>query len=143
MAKDTTHIKCICSFNYDQYQEIVASNDIIRNVEKDHNAHDLWKCKRTTVRKVSIFPHHHKYKESSYNVRTEWKIEEGTIEPIGSISANDPVSCAIYAKQQNLLDTPSWKKLWHIAKRQKKLFRMVNQSKLWSFRLNPKYKYKV
>jgi len=68
----------------------------------------------------------------------EWETGEITTEPLGIISADDPVTCAIYAKQQNLLDTPGWRKFKHIAKRQKKLFRMANQAKLRSFRLTPR-----
>ena len=57
------------------------------------------------------------------------------------IAANDPVTCAIYAKKNNLLELDGWKRFKGIAKRQKKLFRMANQAKLRSFRLAPRYKY--
>ena len=59
-----------------------------------------------------------------------WEI---TAEPLSIISANDPVTCAIYAKQNNLLELEGWKRFKVIAKRQKKLFRMTNQAKLKSF----------
>ena len=57
------------------------------------------------------------------------------------IAADDPVTCAIYARESNLLDVPGWKRFKPIAKREKKFIRMVNQTKLRSFRTAPKYKY--
>ena len=79
--------------------------------------------------------------EKSHFPHPRWETDEVTTEPLGIISADDRVTCAIYAKQQNLLDIPDWRKFKHIAKIQKKLFRMANQAKLRSFRLAPRYKY--
>jgi hypothetical protein len=58
-----------------------------------------------------------------------------------TIAADDPVTCAIYAKDDNLLDVPGWKRFKSIARRQQHMFRMANQAKLRSFRLGLKYKY--
>jgi hypothetical protein len=46
------------------------------------------------------------------------------------IAKDDPVTCAIYAKENDLLDTDGWMRLKSIAKRQKKFTGMVNQDKL-------------
>ena len=51
------------------------------------------------------------------------------------------MTCAIYAKDNGLLDTPGWKRFKKIAKRQKKFFRMANQAKLCSFCTTPKFKF--
>jgi hypothetical protein len=53
----------------------------------------------------------------------------------------DPVTCAIYARENGLLDQPGWKRFKHIAKNEKKFTRIVNQAKLMSFHTAPKYKY--
>ena len=53
---------------------------------------------------------------------------------------DDPVTCAIYAKDHGLLGQPGWKQFKAIAKRQKKFTRMVNQAKLRSFNTAPKFK---
>ena len=71
----------------------------------------------------------------------EWETGEVTSEPLQIIAADDPVTCAIYAKDNGLLDLPGWKKFKPIAKRQKKFTRMVNQAKLKSYSSSPKYKY--
>jgi hypothetical protein len=66
---------------------------------------------------------------------------EITNEPMTTIAADDPVTCAIYAKDNNLLDVTSWKRFKSIARRQQHMFCMANQANLRSFRLAPKYKY--
>ena len=84
---------------------------------------------------------HPNYKGSTYNVMIEWENGEITSEPLSVIAADDPVTCAIYAREQDLLDQEGWKRFKGIAKRDKKLLRMVNQAKLRSYRTAPKYKY--
>ena len=71
----------------------------------------------------------------------EWENREISKEPLTIIAADDPVACAIYAKNKKLLVTKGWKRFKGIAKRQKKMFRLENQAKLRYFQLAPKYKY--
>ena len=134
-------IKFLCSFNNKQYEEILSYNDIIDRIEKEDNDPDVWKLRRITAHEGPLSPTHPSYKGSSYNVMVEWETGEITSEPLSIIAADDPVTCAIYARQNNLLDREGWKRFRGIAKRQKKLFRMANQAKLRSFRLAPRYKY--
>ena len=71
----------------------------------------------------------------------EWENGEITHEPLDAFAADDPLACAIYARNNNLLDTPDWKRFERIANKYKKLLRMANQAKLWTFRTAPKYMY--
>ena len=48
---------------------------------------------------------------------------------------------AIYARDHDLLDKPSWKRFVRLAKREKKLLQLQNQAKLHSFYDSPRYKY--
>jgi hypothetical protein len=41
-----------------------------------------------------------------YNLMVEWETGEITTEPLHMIAADDPVTCAIYAKDNDLLDLP-------------------------------------
>jgi Reverse transcriptase (RNA-dependent DNA polymerase) len=70
-------------------------------------------------------------------------VENGEItkEPLKFIAIDDPVACAIYARENGLLDQPRWKHFRHIAKNEKKFTRMVNPAKIKSFNSAPKYKY--
>jgi hypothetical protein len=70
----------------------------------------------------------------------EWANGETTMEPLQIIAKDDPVTCAIYAKDNGLLDTPGWKHFKSIAKRQKKFTRIVNQAKVRSHRTATKFK---
>ena len=60
----------------------------------------------------------------------EWETGEITDEPLSLIAADDPVTCAEYAKKHDLLHLDGWKRLNHIAKNQKQLARAINQSKI-------------
>ena len=57
-----------------------------------------------------------------------------TWEPLSIIAASDPVTCAIYAKDNNLLEHDGWKRFSRLARRQKKMLRMANKAKLKKYR---------
>jgi len=59
------------------------------------------------------------------------------------ISKSDPVTIAIFAKENNLLEFDGWKKFARLANRQKKLLRMANQAKLQSFCTAPTYHFGI
>jgi Reverse transcriptase (RNA-dependent DNA polymerase) len=56
-------------------------------------------------------------------------------------AADDPVTCANYAREHGLLDQPGWKRFKNIAKHEKQFTLQVNQAKLRSFNTAPRYKY--
>ena len=47
----------------------------------------------------------------------------------------------MYAKKNNLLDEPGWKRFRRITKREDQIERLVQQAKLRSFRTSPKFKF--
>ena len=71
----------------------------------------------------------------------EWETGEVKTEPLFIIAADNPVTCAIYGKANDLLELDGWSRSKKIAKRHKKLFCMANQAKLRSFGLSLRYKY--
>ena len=60
----------------------------------------------------------------------KWENGEVTTESLSIIAADDHVTCAIYARENNLLDLDGWKPLKGIERRDKKLLKMVNQAML-------------
>ena len=48
------------------------------------------------------------WKRSKYNVQVEWDTGEITFEPLSIIAANDPATCAAYAKENYLLALKGW-----------------------------------
>ena len=69
----------------------------------------------------------------------EWETGEITVEPLSIIAQDDPVTCAAYAKEHNLLHLPRLSKLKHIDKHQKTLTRPINQTKIRQVRRSATY----
>lgn len=128
-----------------QPKQIVDYNVILDHINKqmDDNpdpSEVYWKFKRIVSHQGPLQSSHPDYKGSLYNVMLEWEDGQFTYEPLKMIGADDPVTCALYAKQNNLLDAPGWKQFRGIAKNDKKMLRMLNQSKLRSYRTAKVYK---
>ena len=101
----------------------------------------IWKFKQILAHSGPLTHRHPSYKGCSYNLLIEWETGEQTEEPLSNMIADDPVSVALYAKKNNLLDTQGWKQLRRLARKDKQLQRLINQAKLRSFQTTPKYKY--
>ena len=64
-------------------------------------------------------------KGSKYNVQVEWETGEITFEPLPIIAADDPVTCAAYAKENDLLALEGWHRFRNLAKKDKGLARAI------------------
>jgi hypothetical protein len=62
-------------------------------------------------------------------------------EPLLVIAADNPVTCAVYAREHDLLDVEGWKRFQNLAKHEKHFLRLVKQAKVKSYRQSPKYKF--
>jgi hypothetical protein len=89
---------------------------------------------------VPLTPNHPDFNGSKYNVVIEWENGEVTSDPLQVIAKDNHVTCASYAKENDLLDTDGWKRFQLIAKRQKKFNRIVNQANLRSYNRASMYK---
>ena len=124
-------------------EEVVTYNQILQKLEDDDDDFGEWNFKDITSHVGPLNQSSDKFKGSKWNVQVEWENGEITWEPLGIIAKSDPIICAIYVKENDLLDTPGWIQFRKLARRQKKLIRMVNQAKLKSFRHSPMYKFGV
>ena len=79
-------------------------------------------------------PRHPNYKGSQYNVFVQWEDGSKTMDPLDIIAKDNPVSCAKYAKDNNLLEVPGWKRFRRLARNEKTFKRIVNQARLKSIR---------
>ena len=68
--------------------------------------------------------------DRKYNVQVEWETGEVTFEPLSVIADDDPVTCAAYAKQHDLLTLEGWCRFRDLAKRDKVLARAIKQNKI-------------
>ena len=133
-AKQSNRVKFVCSMNDDEYEEIMSYNDIVQHIEASSSDGEvMWQFKQIIGHEGPITNNYPSWKGSTWNVRVEWENGEISDEPLTAIAADDPVTCAIYARENNLLPQPGWKQFKGIAKRQKKLFRMVKRHTALSF----------
>jgi len=141
-GKSRDRQKYIVSVNNDEYEEIVAYNEILDYVNRDSDPEDVvWRFESISAHQGPLSAKHKDYKGSSYNVLVNWPSGESTYEPLHIIAADAPVPCALYARKNGLLDTDGWRRFKRIATREKKLIRMVNQAKLHSYRSAKVYMY--
>ena len=143
VERNSERIKFRCSVNNDQYEEILTYNELLEHLNKDAESEHLWKFRR-------IVAHHGPFKRgdkdylgSKYNVLIEWENGETSSEPIATMTKDDPITLAIYAQQNDLLDTEGWKHLRRFARRAKQFKRMINQVKLRSYNSAKRYQYGV
>jgi hypothetical protein len=138
-------VKFLLSIEGKEADEIVAYNDILdyleRQEQEESEGDQLWKFREITAHQGPLAKTDKDYKGSKWNVLVEWETGECTYEPLDVIASDDPVTCAVYAKRNGLLDTPGWKQFRGIAKRHKRMIRMVKQSQLKQSRRSPIYKF--
>ena len=79
------------------------------------------------------------YIGSKYNVQVEWETGEVADEPLSIIAVDDPVTCAAYAKDNDLLTVESWHWFRNLAKKHKVLVRTIKQSKIRKVRRSQIY----
>ena len=79
------------------------------------------------------------WKGSKYNVQVEWESGEINFEPLSIIAADDPVTCAAYAKENDLLALEGWRRFRSLAKKDKVHARAIKQSKIRQVRRSQTY----
>ena len=79
------------------------------------------------------------WKDRKYNVQVEWETGEITYEPLSIIAADDPATCAAYAKENDLLVVEGWSRFRNLAKKDKGLARAIKQSKIRQVRRSQTY----
>ena len=57
------------------------------------------------------------YKGSRYNIKIKWNDGSTSMEPLAIFIKDDPITCAIYAKEHGLLNKPGWKLLHPFVRR--------------------------
>ena len=138
--REPERIKFICQYGDDMAEDVFSYARIMDHLSRDADA-PVWKFKRIAAHQGPLKRTDPNYKGSSYNVLIEWENGEISTEPLSTIGADDPITCAIYGKENGLLELPGWRQFKSLADRNKKYVRMVNQSKLRSYNSAPRYKY--
>ena len=129
----------------DQAEEIMSYNQLMDYIQKGTDAEEdpdsLFKFRDIVAHQGPLESTDPNHKGSKYNVMVEWESGEITYEPLALISKDDPITCAVYAKKHDLLDTTGWKHLKRYAKTSKRLIRAVKQSRIRQVRASARYQH--
>ena len=113
-------IKFKLKINKDQAEEIMSYNQLMDYIQKGTDAEE---DPDSLFRFRDIVAH-------QGPLEVEWESGEVTYEPLTLISKDDQITCAVYDKKHDLLDTTGWKHLKRYAKTSTRLTRAVKQSRI-------------
>ena len=138
-------IKFKLKIHKDQAEEIMSYNQLMDYIQKGTDAEEdpdsRFKFRDIVAHQGPLESTDPNHKGSKYNVMVEWESGEVTYEPLTLISKDDPITCAVYAKKHDLLDTTGWKHLKRYAKTSKRLIRSVKQSRIRQVRASARYQH--
>ena len=128
-------LKIKLQINKDQAEEIMSYNQlmdyILRCTDDEEDQDSLFKFRDIVAHQSPLEPTNPNHKRSKYNVMVEWESGEVTLESLPLISKDNPVTCTLYAKKHDLLDTT----------RSKRLIRAVKQSRIHQVRASARYQH--
>ena len=131
---EVLRFKCLID---NDYEDVVAYNDIVDFVEQDDGWDGTWKFRKILNHKGPLRSGDTEYRGSSYNLLVEWETGECTWEPLHTkdktgVFDTDPVTVGIYAEENGLIGKTGWNfpYLKKIAKTHKRIIRRANQAKL-------------
>ena len=116
-------------------EEIISYNQLVDHLEAGGNddneiSDDLFKFRALIGHQGPLKPTDPSWKGCKYNGLVDWVTGEKTYEPLSVLAAVDPVTCAMYAKENDLLHIDGWKRFRNLAKRDKTLTWTVMQSRI-------------
>jgi hypothetical protein len=142
VQRSADHVKFRISINEDEYEEIITYNELLDFIKKNQeNDAIMWQFQCIVGHQGPLLRHDKDYNGSRFNVLVEWENGEITTEPLLVIAADDPVTCAVYAREHDLLDVEGWKHFQNLAKREKHFLCLIKQAKMKSYRQSTKYKF--
>ena len=129
----------------DQLDDLISYNQLMEYLEDKTDTgpqeDGLYRFKCIKYHKGPYTSSDSEYNGSSYNLLIEWETGEQTWEPLSNIIASDPYTCAVYAKEHDLLNTPGWKLLRRHVRTARRLIRTLKKSKYRQARASRKYKH--
>ena len=132
----------------DNMDELIAYNELSDLIERQHEDEaqgktNIWVLKEVIDHQGPLKKSDKNYKGSKWNLLVRWEDNSETWEPLEMLRQDDPVTCARYGLDNNLLDKPGWHRLKRIAEREQLYKRMLKQSQMKSMRRGIRYKFGV
>ena len=142
------NINFILDIGNGKVEELISYNQLLEHLEnaQDHDMgmdQELYRFRAIIGHQGPLFASDPDWKGSKYNVQVEWETGEITFEPLSIIAADDPVTCAAYAKayakKNDLLALEGWRRFRSLAKKDKVLAGAIKQSKIRQVRRSQTY----
>ena len=102
------NINFILDIGNGKVEELLLYNQLLEHLEnaQDHDMgmdQELYRFRAIIGHQGPLLASDPDWKGSKYNVQVEWETGEITFEPLSIIAADDPVTCAAHAKENDLL----------------------------------------
>ena len=138
------NINFILDIGNGKVDELISYNQLLEHLEnaQDHDMgidQELYRFRSIIGHQGPLLASDPDWKGSKYNVQVEWETGEITFEPLSIIAADDPVTCAAYAKENDLVALEGWRRFRSLAKKDKVLARVIKQSKIRQVRRSQTY----
>ena len=138
------NINFILDIGNGKVEELILYNQLLEHLENalDHDMgmdQELYRFRAIIGHQGPLLASDPDWKGSKYNVQVEWETGEITFEPLSIIAADDPVTCAAYAKENDLLALEGWCRFRSLARKDKVLARAIKQSKIRQVRRSQTY----
>ena len=116
------NINFILDIENGKVEELISYNQLLEHLEsaQDHDMgmdQELYRFRAIIGHQGPLLAADPDWKGSKYNVQVEWETGEITFEPLSIIAADDPVTCAAYAKENDLLALEPWHRIRSLAKK--------------------------
>ena len=109
-TNDLRFIGFYCTVNNGEFEDKVTYMDIINRIEKDDDDQNEWKFKSITGHQGPLSKADPEYKGFRFNALVNWDSGESTYEQLYLIARDDPITCALYGRKNNLLEKPGWER---------------------------------
>ena len=116
------NINFILDIGNGKVEELISNNQLLEHLEnaQDHDMgmdQELYRFRAIIGYQGPLLASDPDWKGSKYNAQVEWETGEITFEPLSIIAADDPVTCAAYAKDNDLLALEGWHRFRCLAKK--------------------------
>ena len=103
-------------------EELISYNQLVNHLESAANedneiSDDLFKFRALIGHQGPLKPTDLNWKGCKFNVLVEWETGKKTYKPLSILAADDPETCATYAKENYLLHIEGRKRFRNLSKR--------------------------
>ena len=118
------NLSYILGIDNGKVEEIISYSQLVDHLEAAVNedneiSDDLYKFRALIGHQGPLKATDPNRKGCKYSVLVNWETGENTYEPLSVLATDDPVTCATYAKENDLLHIDGWKRFRNLAKRDK------------------------